>query len=452
MSLVTAVVLAAGLGTRMKSSKPKVMHPIAHRPMIRHIIDMLETVSQQSRRDLKIITVVGPDMPSLEAAVAPHATVIQHERRGTGHAVQMAQPHLPTEGVVLILVGDAPLLRAETVQALLEAHQTNTSSVLVGSFRPPVATGFGRILHGADGTVRRIIEEKDLAPDQKAIPLCNSGFFVVAAEALPKLLAQLTPNNAQGEFYLTDIVEHAVAAGLSVRELEIPAEDVLAVNSRAEQAVVERIAQERYRAAAMANGATLLDPQTVYFAADTKLGRDVIVGPNVVFGPGVTVGDNVTIHAFSHLEGASVAAGAIIGPYARLRPGAEIGEGAHIGNFVEVKNATLGAGAKANHLTYLGDADIGAGTNVGAGTITCNYDGINKHRTIVGAGAFIGSNTALVAPVTVGDGALVGAGSTITKDVPADAIAVVRGPLTQKEGAAARFRDSRRAMKAKKKD
>jgi bifunctional UDP-N-acetylglucosamine pyrophosphorylase/glucosamine-1-phosphate N-acetyltransferase len=322
----------------------------------------------------------------------------------------------------------------------------------VGSFRPPVATGFGRIIRDGTGAVSRITEEKDLAPDQKAIPLCNSGFFVVAAEALPKLLAQLTPNNAQGEFYLTDIVEHAVAAGLTVRELEIPAEDVLAVNSRAEQAVVERIAQERYRAAAMANGATLLDPQTVYFAADTKLGRDVIVGPNVVFGPGVTVGDNVTIHAFSHLEGASVAAGAIIGPYARLRPGAEIGEGAHIGNFVEVKNATLGAGAKANHLTYLGDADIGAGSNIGAGTITCNYDGINKHRTIVGAGAFIGSNTALVAPVTVGDGALVGAGSTITKDVPADAIAVVRGPLTQKEGAAARFRDSRRATKAKKKD
>lgn len=452
MSLVTAVILAAGLGTRMKSSKPKVMHPIAHKPMIRHIIEMLETVGQQGQHALTIVTIVGPDMPSLEAAVAPHRIAVQHERRGTGHAVQMALPHLPQDGVVLILVGDAPLLRAATVEALLEAQRQAGCAVLVGSFRPPVPTGFGRIFQAADGTVSRIVEEKDLSPDQKSIALCNSGFFVVTAEALPKLLAQLTPNNAQGEFYLTDIVEHAVTAGLAVHALEIPADDVLAVNSRAEQASVERLAQERYRAAAMANGATLLDPQTVYFAADTKLGCDVIVGPNVVFGPGVTVGDNVTIHAFSHLEGATVSAGAIVGPYARLRPGAAIGEGAHIGNFVEVKNATLGAGAKANHLTYLGDADIGAGTNIGAGTITCNYDGINKHRTIIGADAFIGSNTALVAPVSVGDGALIGAGSTITQNVPADAIAVVRGSLTQRDGAAARFRDRRRAAKAQKKD
>ncbi len=449
MSVVTAVVLAAGLGTRMKSSKPKAMHPIAHRPMIRHIIEMLETVGQHP---LKIIAVVGPDMPSLEAAVAPHTIVLQHERHGTGHAVQMALPALPADGVVLILVGDAPLLRAETVEALLTAQAQSGSAILVGAFRPPVATGFGRIIHGDDGSVRQIIEEKDLSLAQQAIPVCNSGFFVVEAAILPQLLARLTPNNAQGELYLTDIVEHAVALGLRVGALEIPADDVLAVNSRAEQAIVERIAQDRCRARAMAEGATLLDPETTYFAADTVIGRDVIIGPNVAFGPGVTLGDDVTIHAFSHIEGATVAAGAIIGPFARLRPGAAIGAGAHVGNFVEVKNATLGAGAKANHLTYLGDATIGAGSNIGAGTITCNYDGIDKHRTIIGEGVFIGSNTALVAPITVGDGALVGAGSTITRNVPANALAVVRGTLTQKEGAAARFRDMRRAAKAAKKD
>jgi bifunctional UDP-N-acetylglucosamine pyrophosphorylase / glucosamine-1-phosphate N-acetyltransferase len=452
MSVVTAVVLAAGLGTRMKSSKPKVMHPIAHRPMIQHSIGMLETVGGRTHRPLKIIAVIGPDMPSLEAAVFPHATVLQPERRGTGHAVQVALPALPADGVVLILVGDAPLLRAETVEALLTAQAQSGCAVLVGSFRPPVATGFGRIVCGDDGRVRQIIEEKDLSLTQKAIPLCNSGFFVVEASALPQLLARLTPNNAQGELYLTDIVEHAVALGLRVEALEIPADDVLAVNSRAEQAIVERIAQDRYRARAMAEGVTLLDPQTTYFAADTVIGRDVTIGQNVVFGPGVTIGDDVTIHAFSHIEGATVAAGAIIGPFARLRPGARIGAGAHVGNFVEVKNATLGAGAKANHLSYLGDAIIGASSNIGAGTITCNYDGIDKHRTIIGEGVFIGSNTALVAPITVGDGALVGAGSTITHNVPANALAVVRGTLTQKEGAAARFRDMRRAAKAAKKD
>lgn len=450
MVRVTAVVLAAGLGTRMKSALPKVMHPIAHRPMIRHIITTLEAAVPADQ--LEIVAVVGPNMPSLETAVAPHKTVLQTDRLGTGHAVQMALPVLPDNGLILILVGDAPLVQVNTVRNMIEAQQASRADVLVGSFRPPVATGFGRIVRDAAGKISRIVEEKDLDPDQRAIPVCNSGYFVVRAEILPPLLGQLKPNNAQGELYLTDIVEAAVSGGCKVRDLEIPADDVQAVNSRAEQALVENIAQKRYRTAAMTNGATLIDPDTVYFAADTVIGRDVTIGPNVVFGPGVTIADNVTIHAFSHIEGANVAPGAIVGPFARLRPGAQIGDGAHVGNFVEVKNAVLGEGAKANHLTYLGDADIGAGANIGAGTITCNYDGINKHRTIVGAGAFIGSNSALVAPVTIGDGALIGAGSTITQNVPDDAIAVVRGGLVQKEGAAKRFRETRRAAKAKQKE
>lgn len=450
MSQITAIILAAGLGTRMKSALPKVMHPVAHRPMIRHLITTLETATQGD--DLRIVAVIGPDMPALEAAVAPHPFVLQHDRRGTGHAVQMALPELPDSGTVLILMGDAPLLRPETVRRLIETRQTKGAALLVGAFRPVNPTGFGRIIQAADGSITRIVEEKDLAPDQKAIPLCNGGIYAVDAARLPGLLARLTPNNAQGEFYLTDIVEHAVSDGALVLPLDIAADEIHGVNSRADLAFVEGIAQARYRAAAMAGGATLLDPASVYFAADTKIGRDVTIGPNVVFGPGVTVADRVTIHAFSHIEGATVASGAIVGPFARLRPGAQIGDGAHVGNFVEVKNAVLGAGAKANHLTYLGDADIGAGANIGAGTITCNYDGINKHRTIVGAGAFIGSNSALVAPVVIGDGALIGAGSTITRDVPADALAVVRGELVQKEGAAERFRETRRAAKAKKKD
>lgn len=434
----------------MKSALPKVMHPIAHRPMIRHLITTLETAIPSEA--LRIVAVIGPDMPALEAAVAPHATVLQHDRRGTGHAVQMALPHLPDSGTILILMGDAPLLRAETVRRLIEARQAESAAIIVGAFRPTNPTGFGRIVQTPDGGITRIIEEKDLAPEQKAIPLCNGGIYAVDAARLPGLLARLTPNNAQGEFYLTDIVEHAVSDGATVCPIELAAEEIQGVNSRADLAFVENIAQTRYRTEAMAGGATLTDPTSVYFAADTVIGRDVTIGPNVVFGPGVTLSDNVTIHAFSHLEGASVAAGAIIGPFARLRPGAQIGAGAHVGNFVEVKNAILGEGAKANHLTYLGDADIGAGSNIGAGTITCNYDGVNKHRTIIGTGAFIGSNSALVAPVTIGDGALVGAGSTITRNVPADAIAVVRGELVQKEAAAQRFRDARRAAKAKKKD
>lgn len=450
MSQVTAIVLAAGLGTRMKSVLPKVMHPVAHRPMIRHLITTLEAAT--SGAALRIVAVIGPDMPQLEAAVAPHAFVLQHDRRGTGHAVQMALPELPNVGTVVILMGDAPLLRPETVRDLIATQQTSGAAIVVGAFRPASPTGFGRIFQAADGTITRIVEEKDLAQDQKSLTLCNGGIYAVDAARLPGLLARLTPNNAQGELYLTDIVEHAVSDGAIVRPFEVAADEIHGVNSRADLAFVESIAQTRYRAAAMAGGATLLDPASVYFAADTKIGRDVTIGQNVVFGPGVTIADNVTIHAFSHIEGANVAPGAIVGPFARLRPGAQIGDGAHVGNFVEVKNAVLGAGAKANHLTYLGDADIGAGANIGAGTITCNYDGINKHRTIVGAGAFIGSNSALVAPVTIGDGALIGAGSTITQNVPADAIAVVRGGLVQKEGAAKRFRETRRAAKAKQKE
>ncbi|MBT6116657.1 MAG: bifunctional UDP-N-acetylglucosamine diphosphorylase/glucosamine-1-phosphate N-acetyltransferase GlmU [Rhodospirillaceae bacterium] len=440
-----AVILAAGKGTRMKSDLPKVLHPLAGRPMVRHLIATLDAV-----RASRAVVVVGPEMEVVTEAVAPLPTALQMDQKGTGDAVKAARRALAGfAGDVLVLYGDTPLLTVETLERMLAARRTAPHpAVVVLGFEPEDPAEYGRLIAGPDGALDAIVEFREADEAQRAIGLCNSGVMAIDGAVLFDLLDAVTDDNAKGEYYLTDIVAIARARGLPCAYVMAPVEELVGVNSRADLAVAERILQGRLRAAAMAGGVTMLDPETVWLSHDTKFGRDVVIQPNVFFGPGVAIGDGVTIKAFSHIEGATVAEAAIIGPFARLRPGAEIGRAAHIGNFVEVKAAVVEAGAKANHLSYIGDARIGAGANIGAGTITCNYDGFTKSLTEIGAGAFIGSNSALVAPVKIGDGAIVGAGSTITRDVPADALSVARGDQKDIEGWASKFR----ARKAKEKE
>jgi bifunctional UDP-N-acetylglucosamine pyrophosphorylase/glucosamine-1-phosphate N-acetyltransferase len=385
-------------------------------------------------------------MDAVAAAVKPHPTAIQHSQNGTADAVKAAREALEGfAGEVLILYGDVPLTQAETLARMRRERRDEVVTVL--GMRVPAPTPYGRLVLGADGTLERIVEALDANDAERGIDLCNTGIMLIDGGCLFPLLDSIGNENAKGEYYLTDIVAAARKAGATCRVVEAAEEEALGVNSRAELAVAEARMQARLRAQAMANGATLIDPESVWLAFDTVLGQDVTVEPNVVFGPGVTIGDNVEIRAFSHIDKAVVETGAIIGPYARLRPGASIGAGAHIGNFVEIKNARIDAGAKANHLTYIGDADVGAGANIGAGTITCNYDGFGKYRTTIGAGAFIGSDTILVAPVTVGAGAFTGAGSTVTDDIPDDALAIARGRQVVKPGWAAEFRAAQKAKK-----
>ncbi|MCH7692729.1 MAG: bifunctional UDP-N-acetylglucosamine diphosphorylase/glucosamine-1-phosphate N-acetyltransferase GlmU [Proteobacteria bacterium] len=440
-----AIVLAAGLGTRMESRLPKVLHPLAGRPMIGHLMETLAGVDLE-----RIVVVVGDDMEAVAEAVAPHPTVVQKERLGTGHAVRTACEAVDGfDGTVLVLYADAPLISVETLTRMIEARRrAPRPAVVVLGFRPSDPGPYGRLIVGADGTLQAIVEAGDATPGQGAIALCNSGVMAIDAGALPGLLERIGRDNAKGEYYLTDIVAMARGDGLTCAVVEGDEAELIGVNSRADLARAEAVVQQRLRAAAMAGGATLADPETVYFSHDTRLGRDVTVGPHVVFGPGVAVGDDVEIRAFCHIEGARIATGARIGPFARLRPGADIAAEAHIGNFVEIKNATVETGAKINHLAYVGDSRVGAKANVGAGTITCNYDGFAKHHTDIGAGAFIGSNTALVAPVTVGDGAIIGAGSVITGDVAADALALTRADQEELKGWAKRFRGRRSGRKA----
>lgn len=438
---IGAVILAAGKGTRMRSDRHKVLHPIGGQPMIHHLLDTLAELGAARE-----VLVIGDRRDQLEAALEGRdvAIAIQEPQLGTGHAVQAARDSLAGfDGTLLILYGDVPLVSGATMQALIDARAAGPDVVVLG-FRPPDPGQYGRLVVNAAGHLDAIVEYKDASEDERAIGLCNSGMMAADAALLFDLLDQVGNDNAAGEYYLTDIVAIARARGLDVGVVEADAEELTGVNSRADLAVLEAIFQTRMRAAAMVAGVTLIDPTTVYFAHDTALGRDVVIEPNVVFGPGVSVADGAVVRAFSHLEGATVDQGATIGPYARLRPGAVIGQGARVGNFVEVKKATLEAGAKANHLSYIGDARVGAAANVGAGTITCNYDGFDKHLTDIGAGAFIGSNTALVAPVKVGDGAIVGAGSVVTRDVPADALGVTRAQQKDVEGWARRFRERKR--------
>ena len=415
-----AIILAAGLGTRMRSRLPKALHPVAGRPMISHLVAAAERVFD------RIVVVVGPDMPQLERAVAPHATVVQADRLGTGHAARMAAPVLRDyPGDVAVLYADNPLITVPTI-ARLVARRAEAGLALL-AMRPADPGRYGRLVEDGAGGISRIVEWADASAAEREIGLCNAGVVCAPAADLFRWLDAVGNDNSKGEYYLTDIVGLAVADGRRVVAEEASEAELAGANSRAELALLEAGMQVRLRDAAMAGGATLTAPETVFFSWDTRLGQDVTVGPNVVFAPGVTVEDGVDIRAFSHLEGCTVRSGAIIGPFARLRPGTEVGRDAHVGNFVELKAATLGQGAKANHLSYLGDVTVGAGANIGAGTITCNYDGVHKHRTEIGEGAFIGSDTALVAPVRVGARALVGAGSVITTDVPDDAMAIARG-------------------------
>ncbi|HWL47962.1 MAG TPA: bifunctional UDP-N-acetylglucosamine diphosphorylase/glucosamine-1-phosphate N-acetyltransferase GlmU [Sphingomonadaceae bacterium] len=435
-----AIVLAAGQGTRMRSARHKVLHPIAGRPMIGHVLAALESLGPATT-----VLVLGAGREQVEAEVttAKNLTAVtQAEQLGTGHAVRQAEAALAGfSGAVLILYGDVPLVSPETMRRMLvRLAEPDAPVAVVLGFRPDDAAAYGRIIATPEGTIERMVEYKDASAEERAVTLCNSGLMAVRADDLWRLLGGVGNANAAGEYYLPDIVMLAAGEGRRSAVIEAEAWEVAGVNSRAELAAVEAAWQTRRRARAMAEGATLIAPETVWFSHDTALGRDVTIEPNVVFGPGVTVADGAVIHGFSHIAGAAIGAGAEIGPFARLRPGAEIGETAKVGNFVEVKKARLGKGAKANHLTYLGDAEVGAGANIGAGTITCNYDGFLKYRTNIGVGAFIGSNSALVAPVTIGDGAIVAAGSVVTRDVPAEALTIGRTAQENKPGWATSFR------------
>ncbi|HEX5183674.1 MAG TPA: bifunctional UDP-N-acetylglucosamine diphosphorylase/glucosamine-1-phosphate N-acetyltransferase GlmU [Allosphingosinicella sp.] len=443
---VAAIILAAGMGTRMKSDLHKVLHPIAGRPMLAHLLASVEALSPE-----RVVVVVGAGREQVAPLVEGQSGIVavQEPQLGTAHAVQQAEAALEGfNGDVLILYGDAPLVETATMRRMLDRLNGPDApvSVVVAS-RPADPLYYGRVIAEADGNIVRMVEYKDASEAERTVDLCNSGLMAVRSEDLWPLLSGVENENAAGEYYLPDIVMLAAAIGRRSAVVETAPDEVAGVNSRAELAEVESLWQRRRRASAMADGVTLVAPETVWFAHDTEIGRDSVVEPNVVFGPGVRIGEGVRIRAFSHLEGATVEAGAEIGPFARLRPGAEIGEKARVGNFVEVKKARLGKGAKANHLTYLGDAEVGAGANIGAGTITCNYDGFFKYKTEIGAGAFIGSNSALVAPVRIGDGAMVGAGSVVTRDVEADALAVARGTQEAKPGRAKRFRETMQARK-----
>ena len=450
---LAAIVLAAGLGTRMRSARPKVVHEVGGRALVGHVVAALAQL-----RPERVALVIGPEPAMAEVVeaasdAAPGLALVaveQRERRGTGHAARETRKALAGfRGTVLVLVGDAPLVTAATLRRLVAAHRRRRAGVTVLGFRPADPTPYGRLVTGARDALEAIVEARDADAATRRIGLCNSGMIAVDAKLLFDLLARLRPANAQRELYLTDIVAIARRRGLACLAVEADGRELIAVNSRAELAGAEAEFQRRARAAAMRGGATLVAPESVFFAHDTSLGRDVVVGPDVVFGPGVAVGDGAEIRAFSHLEGCVVAAGATIGPFARIRPGSLIGEGARVGNFVEVKAALVGRGAKLNHLTYIGDARIGDMANIGAGTITCNYDGFGKYVTEIGARAFIGSDVSLVAPVRVGDGAYVATGSVVTEDVPGDALAVARARQTTKPGWAAKFRARRAAEKAK---
>jgi bifunctional UDP-N-acetylglucosamine pyrophosphorylase/glucosamine-1-phosphate N-acetyltransferase len=445
-----AVILAAGEGTRMKSALPKALHPIAGRSMLSHVAAAALEMGADA-----VAVVVAPNREDVardvRALVPDVKIVVQQERRGTAHAVLAARAAIGEDfDDLIVLYADVPLIRPETLRNL-RRQLADGATVAVLGFRAADPAGYGRLLEAEDGALTAIREHKDASAGERAIDRCNSGLLAIDGRRALSLLDRIGCDNAQREFYLTDVVEQAVGAGKRCTAIVTDEAEVMGVNDRVQLAAAERALQARLRDAAMRNGATLVAPETVFLSFDTVLGRDVTIEPHCVFGPKVVVADGATIHAFSHLEGASVAAGASIGPYGRLRPGAAIGEGAKVGNFVEVKNAIVERGAKISHLSYIGDASVGAGANIGAGTITCNYDGFNKAETVIGAGAFVGSNSALVAPVTIGEGAFIGSGSVITEDVEANALAIGRGRQVVKPGWAEAFRQVQKARKAERK-
>jgi len=444
MTDFAVIILAAGKGTRMKSALHKVLHPIAGKPMLMHLLDSLATLEPQ-----RTVVVAGDRREQLDAALEGHGvtTALQDPQLGTAHAALQAKAALEGfSGNILVCFGDVPMVRAETVSRLIEALDGDAKVAVLG-FRPADALAYGRVIADAQGSVQKMVEFKDASEEERAVDLCNSGLIAAHSDDMWPLLEAVGNDNAQSEYYLPDVATGAISRGDRVVVVETDEAEVAGINSRAELAAVEGAWQAARREQAMADGASLRAPDTVFFSHDTVLGVDVTIDPHVVFGPGVTVADNVHIKAYSHIEGATLANGAAAGPFARLRPGAVMEENSFIGNFVEMKKATLGPGAKASHLTYLGDAEVGAGANIGAGTITCNYDGYFKYKTTIGERAFIGSNSALIAPVNIGADAIVAAGSAVTRDVAAGELRMVRAEQLVKDGWADRFHD---AMKRKK--
>lgn len=440
------VILAAGKGTRMNSDLPKVLHPIAQAPMLAHT---MRTGSVLEPERMVIVAGHGAEAVAKAAQAIDERVevVLQEEQLGTAHAVDQARDVLADfDGDVVVLFGDTPFLQPDTLERMIAARQ-GFDLVILG-FEAADPARYGRLVMQG-GTLERIVEFKDASEDERRISFCNSGLMACDAKTLFELIARVGNENASGEYYLTDIVELARAQNLSVTAVACDEAQTLGINSRADLAKADSVFQSRARAELLADGVTLMAPDTVYLAFDTVIGRDTVIEPNVVFGPEVTVESGATIRAFSHLEGCHVSRGAVVGPYARLRPGAELAENTRIGNFVEIKNAQIDEGAKVNHLSYVGDASVGADTNIGAGTITCNYDGVMKHRTTIGKNVFIGSNTNLVAPVTVGDDAMTATGSVITKDVEAGALALARAPQQTKPGRARRLFELLKAKKKK---
>ncbi|MCB1882587.1 MAG: bifunctional UDP-N-acetylglucosamine diphosphorylase/glucosamine-1-phosphate N-acetyltransferase GlmU [Geminicoccaceae bacterium] len=446
MTGLSVAVLAAGKGTRMRNARPKVLHDLAGFSLIGHVLRTADAIGADS-----LVAVLAPDAPEVEAEVRrlrPDAAIVHQEPAlGTGHALQVALPALRAEGTVLVLYGDTPLMMPATLESLVARLRDEGAAVAVLGMRPPDPAGYGRLRLDGAGRLVALVEARDADADLLATAACNSGVMAIDAARLRPLLGGLALHAEKNEYYLTDIVALAVAQGWRCAAIEASWEEGHGVNSQAQLAEAMAILQVRLRAAHMENGVTLVAPETVHLAADAEIAPGVVIEPNVVLGPGVRVGEGARIHAFSHLEGAFVGPGVAVGPFARLRPGTVLEQGARVGNFVETKAATLKTGAKANHLTYLGDCEVGAGANVGAGTITCNYDGFSKHRTRIGDGAFIGSNAALVAPVEVGDGAVVGAGSVVVQDVPAGAVAIARGQQRNREGAAPLLRERLKVLR-----
>ena len=451
MTKIAAIILAAGKGTRMKSDMHKVLHPIAGRPMLMHLMASVDALSPAKK-----VVVVGSGKEQLEAALAGSAELaVQEPQHGTGHAVQMAEGALAgfakenPDGDVLILYGDVPFVPTATMQEMIDRlNAADAPAVVVLAFDSFNPHHYGRVICWDNGQITKMVEFKDATPEEQDWTICNSGLMAVKSADLFALLARVTNDNAQKEYYLTDIVNIAISDGRTCARVLTDEFDVQGINSRAELASAEGDWQASRRVQAMDDGATLIAPETVWFAYDTVIGRDVVIEPNVFFGPGVTIADNVKIRANCHIEGAQIASGCEVGPYARLRPGTVLEEKAKIGNFVEVKKARFGKGAKANHLSYIGDADVGAKANIGAGTITCNYDGYFKYQTVIGEGAFIGSNSALVAPVKIGRDAIVAAGSAVTRDVADGELRLVRAEQLVKPGWADRFHDAMRKKKA----
>ena len=440
----SCVVLAAGKGTRMRSTLPKVMHKLAGKPMVTHVLASLKPLALKDA-----VVVVAPEMEAVQEVCSQELAhcrfAVQGEQLGTGHAVKCGIEKLPEgDGVVLVLYGDTPMISTKTINRMLTEHTKQGVAISMLAMNLDNPTGYGRLLMDPEPYVQRIVEEKDASPTERRVHWGWGGVMAFDAAFLREALEKLEPSSVTGEYYLTLLPEMATAQGRKNLMIEISPTEVMGINNKIQLAEAEKIMQDKLRREAMEQGVTMIDPNSVYLQPDTKLASDVVIHPNVVFGADVTVETGVEIRSFCHIEGARIKKGAVIGPFARLRPGASIGEEARVGNFVEIKKSTLGKGAKVNHLSYVGDSEVGAGANIGAGTITCNYDGVNKYKTTIGAGAFIGSNTALVAPVKVGDNAIVAAGSVITEEVPADALAIARPAQVNKEAKAKEIRQKQK--------